>query len=316
MVRLTSDLKGVCVMRLEQSERRVRPVLLVRLPDDCSAHSVALIGANLYIGGTPAHDSAAPSLWLARLRRLVFPSSDIRPNELGLDHRHRVAVQMPIPFYAAEGKCFDDLIVDHQRQRLIAVDDVVFPKYLVEFRIEEDQQLTQTRTVAIDGHGGYECIVKGGIDGQFVVLLSCFSGWAVSDRRCLSFLDAESLEEVAAIYLRADACCDLAIGNGRVYLAGGRHGLGVIDLHGSRNVIERPPHDAVLSSDDPRACSSLSIELARALEYRTFDVSVGGDLKFVECLNTQQAVLAIWEQGGRSHPRILNCAGRVPVDGI
>lgn len=296
---VNADLTGICVMKLSAEENQLQSQMLLVVPPGCSVRSVAMDSSMLYIGGTAESGSVAPSLWcvrldqearwlpfmtlLARGLRVFRPQSRYQPARRLLRARHRVPLDITHGYMPEDNKSFDDLIVDRERHRLIAIDDIVFPKYLFEFGLPDETLAkgipVQQRIVAIEGHGTSECIVKGTLSRRYVVLLSCFGGWADRDRRCLSFHDVETLEEVASVQLPAKVCQDIATDDGWLYIAGGKAGLGVIQLNECSSIIESSPHPLVFPATCPTAKTAEAKDLAARLQY--VELPLAGHLQSV-----------------------------------
>lgn len=83
-------------------------------------------------------------------------------------------VKLKIPIDITYGKSIDDiLILDN---RLILVDNIVFPKYLIEYDVSKPSMPIHFKTIELENNGTYEHIIKGDINRNWLVLFSSCSG--------------------------------------------------------------------------------------------------------------------------------------------
>lgn len=84
---------------------------------------------------------------------------------------------IPIPKEAYQpGKAIDDLLF--YENRVIAVDNIVEPKYLIDYSLKDLPHLKEGQVFKLPFNGSYEHIYKGDINEDYLVLLSgTASGW-------------------------------------------------------------------------------------------------------------------------------------------
>ena len=83
-------------------------------------------------------------------------------------------VKLKIPIDITYGKSIDDiLILDN---RLILVDNIVFPKYLIEYDVSKPSTPIHFKTIELENNGTYEHIIKGDINRNWLVLFSSCNG--------------------------------------------------------------------------------------------------------------------------------------------
>ena len=72
------------------------------------------------------------------------------------------------------GKAIDDILI--MNNKLLLVDDIVYPKYLLEYDITDSKNPKHIETKKLDNNGTYEHIVKGDLNDNWLVLLSSTVG--------------------------------------------------------------------------------------------------------------------------------------------
>jgi hypothetical protein len=141
------------------------------------------------------------------------------------------------------GKRIDDLLLDGDW--LIAVDNVVFPKYLIRYSVSDPREPMLTDAREIVAHGTYEHIQSGAIGTDWLVLLSTSFGMR-GGYSYLSLLGRADLSEYGCLhaparddFTRQYSGTDPATArtwNGVAFLgnvllvAAGHDGVGVLDL--------------------------------------------------------------------------------------
>ena len=80
-------------------------------------------------------------------------------------------VDMPFKEY---DKCVDDLLIDNNK--VIAVDDIVYPKYLIEYDFSNPDYPYLIKSYNLPENGTYERIRKGTLNEDYVALLSSSFG--------------------------------------------------------------------------------------------------------------------------------------------
>ena len=142
MLTVDQDGKRVTTFRLD-GEEFVRTMSPSTLPKDVKAHCIAMKGDQPYIGER--------SLWLPRGPR---------------DWEH-----IPMPEFArGEGKRLDGLLVDGDR--LVAVDDLMLPKYNLEYDISEPANPVYVGSKHIRANISYERIYSVAGGARWFVTLS------------------------------------------------------------------------------------------------------------------------------------------------
>lgn len=134
-----------------------------------------------------------------------------------------------------EGKSVDELLIDGDR--LIAVDDVVLPKYFVRFAISAEGALLAPELSEIPAHTAWERIRAAALGERWVALLS--GGTTRAGRTDhLALYDRATLSERANLSQAldrggAERWTGVAFADEeRLYLGCGRAGLGALNLRG------------------------------------------------------------------------------------
>ena len=185
------------------------------LPDRTEVHAVALVGDTLYVGGARGDETLC--CW------------DLSESEPA---RRPIALPDNI---RAPGKAIDGLL--HDADRLIAVDDIVFPKWNLVYDIQTPTAPILQSMHRIPGHGSYEQIVSAALGDTHVALLSSSVGRSGSYRH-IALLDRSSLRECGAITVGRSLHQDvrqldwraLSFSGSRLLIAAGTDGLLSLDL--------------------------------------------------------------------------------------
>ncbi len=78
---------------------------------------------------------------------------------------------VPIPDEAYQiGKAIDDILF--LKDKMIAVDNIMFPKFLIEYSLNELPELKNSNVIQLQANGTYEHYYKGNINENYLVLLS------------------------------------------------------------------------------------------------------------------------------------------------
>ena len=107
-------------------------------------------------------------------------SSDYRANAgeifaiLDLGNKDFKLEKIKIPIDVSYGKAIDDILI--MKNRLILVDNIVYPKYLLEYEISDSKRPKHIETRKLQNNGTYEHIVKGEINEKWLILLSSTVG--------------------------------------------------------------------------------------------------------------------------------------------
>lgn len=144
------------------------------LPKDCKGHALAVVGGSLLVGG---HSKTAEALWI---------------RTPGIGNEWQV---VPIPErFRARGKAIDGLLLDGPR--VIAVDDLIVPKWVIVYRVESPDELRETEVVALPEHISYERIHIAVLGTRWIGLVSKGTRYG-SNGTFISLLDADSFAEQA-----------------------------------------------------------------------------------------------------------------------
>jgi len=121
---------------------------------------IAKKGNVIYLGGMQIKDEF-------RSRELISILDLEKPDSFSLQN-----LKVPIDFNY--GKSIDDILtVD---DKLILVDNIVYPKYLFEYDISEPSKPIHTKTIELRNNGTYEHIIKGEANKDWLILFSATVG--------------------------------------------------------------------------------------------------------------------------------------------
>jgi hypothetical protein len=84
------------------------------------------------------------------------------------------AAELALPTLSVAGKAIDDTLI--RNNRLILVDNVMYPKYLFEYDITTPNAPKHIATEELPNNGTYEHIIKGDINDDYLALLSSSVG--------------------------------------------------------------------------------------------------------------------------------------------
>ncbi len=139
-------------------------------------------------------------------------------------------------------KSIDELFVDGDR--LLAIDDFVFPRYSLIYAIRERTRLELEKVVKMEDHTTYESVRAATLGSRWLAVITCGVNHGTV-MKFVSLLERESLAERISYYWYKDMFEDdedartnggIADTTGLVFvgdelaLAGGRAGLGIVDL--------------------------------------------------------------------------------------
>ncbi len=188
--------------------------------------------------------------------RVLYVAGDCGADVIGLfDFDSPDPVWTPLPLSREfrelyrDGKRIDDLLVDGDR--LIAVDNIVIPKYLLRFDVSNPRQAVHNQTKEIPFHSSYEQIHSGAIGADWVALLSTSAnhGWRAVH---IALLDRQNLNEQFALTATQSRVPRreetpptrdwkaLAFHGNTLLIAAGADGVGVLDMAGVRATAGRP----------------------------------------------------------------------------
>lgn len=97
----------------------------------------------------------------------IFATLDLGNKDLKLKN-------IKIPIEVSYGKAIDDILIINNK--LILVDDIIYPKYLLEYDITDSKNPKHIETKELKNNGTYEHIVKGDLNDNWLVLLSSTVG--------------------------------------------------------------------------------------------------------------------------------------------
>lgn len=132
---------------------------ILQFPSIISPKSICVINNHLILGGENNH---------------TF-NNDIKSNELVVTYsiaRDKYStVEMPFNVYE---KCIDDLLLDEDK--VIAVDNVIYPKYLIEYDFKNPDYPHLIVSHSLPNNGTYEHIGKGTLNYYYIALMSSSFG--------------------------------------------------------------------------------------------------------------------------------------------
>ena len=97
----------------------------------------------------------------------IFAILDLEKEDFKLE-------KIKIPIDIKYGKSIDDILI--LNNKLILVDNIIFPKYLLEYDISEPKNPKHILTKELENNGTYEHIVKGELNEVWLILLSSTVG--------------------------------------------------------------------------------------------------------------------------------------------
>jgi len=138
--------------------------------------------------------------------------------------------------YEMSGKAIDDIMV--HGNRMILVDNIIFPKYLFEYDISQETAPGLSKVIKLPNNGTYEHIRFGKMSKTKIVLLSTTTGMGGIGRH-LNILNSENFKNYGTISSVISLLPkkkqehwfqDYTIWNNTLYLACGKKGLGILKL--------------------------------------------------------------------------------------
>ncbi len=93
---------------------------------------------------------------------------------IDLDKKDFELNKVKLPIEISYGKAIDDILL--LNNKLILVDNLVFPKYLLEYDISNPSNPKHTKTKELKNNGTYEHIIKGDVNDNWLVLFSTTTG--------------------------------------------------------------------------------------------------------------------------------------------
>lgn len=147
-----SNRKRIGLFELIDQAPWVQEILVFStLPGSCVAHAALPLEGGLLVGG---HAKTAEALWWRHPQQTIG---------------QWVPIDLP-PAIRKPGKAIDGLHRDGRQ--LIAVDDIVTPKWLVIYQLEHGPGFAQERLVELPSHDSYERVVESFLGSQRLWCLS------------------------------------------------------------------------------------------------------------------------------------------------
>ena len=159
---------------------------------------------------------------------------------------------LPLPIEMQAGKSIDDVLV--YEDKLILVDNIMYPKYLFEYDITDPLNPVASKTINLPNNGTYEHIHRGSNNNEWMALLSGGVGRGGS-RQYISVFNLPNYEQFLTISLDTSTdedffnsgsfstleeefekarnkvnLHDFAISGNKLYVACGLHGVAVFQL--------------------------------------------------------------------------------------
>jgi hypothetical protein len=82
--------------------------------------------------------------------------------------------EITLPIHVVMGKSIDDILINENR--LILLDNVVYPKYILEYDITNPSEPVHIKTKHLPNNGTYEHIIKGDINNEWMIIFSSTAG--------------------------------------------------------------------------------------------------------------------------------------------
>jgi hypothetical protein len=226
-----------------ESDGTLRRMPDVELPTYILNQTLAIKDDVLYLGGFQVKKESKRSLSKVNEGELAGFF------DLGLDEPEWHPLPLPIDMQA--GKSIDDVLV--YDDKLVLVDNIMFPKYLFEYDISNPMAPVATKTIDLPNNGTYEHIHRGSINSNWMAILSGGVGRAGSSQY-VSVFSLPNYEQVFMVSLLHSAfdlldqdsfstlekelekarnevsLHDFAVVGGHLLIACGHHGLGVFTL--------------------------------------------------------------------------------------
>ncbi|MEY3788574.1 MAG: hypothetical protein RIQ94_1505 [Pseudomonadota bacterium] len=150
-------------------EKKMSPVTL---PKNCIGDDVLIHNAVIYVGG---RSKTGEFLW-----------------QREINDQHWLPLAFPDNFSPKSGKSIDLLFLDGDR--LIAVDDIFFPKWIFTYDISENELPKPVDIVSLEQHITLESVYGGADNENYIALLSAGANHGKSFK-FVSLLDKKTLKE-------------------------------------------------------------------------------------------------------------------------
>lgn len=142
-----------------KDDGEMEDVSILPFPSMISPKSICILKSTFILGGENNH----------------YFSNDIKSHELvatySISQNKFTAVEMPFKEY---DKCIDDLLLDNDK--IIAVDNIVYPKYLLEYDFSNPDFPNLIVSHSLPANGTYETIKKGTLNESYIALISSSIG--------------------------------------------------------------------------------------------------------------------------------------------
>ncbi len=226
---LASEGRTVSLARVDDAGKVLsRPDLA--LSDGQQAACIAFRGEVLYVGGTCGKEAAG-----------LFDLARERPTWTPLELPENLR---------KDGKRIDALLVDGDR--LVAVDDLLFPKWLLAYDAADPRSPRLAEVVRLPVHGTYEHIVAATLGTNWLAVFSTTIGM-FGEGRHVGLLDRRTLRPHGGVSWSSRSWTPqgtvqtteppwegIAFQGDVLYIACGEDGLGVLDLSGIEKPAEPP----------------------------------------------------------------------------
>jgi len=201
--------KRLSIARIDSSNTltALPPIIL---PGRYKAFATAIADDILYVGGNCGREVLG-----------LFHLRDKHPEWISLNVPDEIKKR---------GKHIDELIIDDHR--LIAVDNVVFPKWILTYDISVPEKPCMMDKIEISAHGTYENILDAALGNNWLALLSRTVGRNGSFMH-LGLYDKAGLSEYYSFPTKMP-WRSITFLNDKLLIASGNKGIGILDLSGMK----------------------------------------------------------------------------------
>ncbi|MDA1029219.1 MAG: hypothetical protein O3B41_09240 [Bacteroidetes bacterium] len=151
--------KKLIIYGFLKDDGEMEDIAILPFPSMISPKSICIVKNHFILGGENNH----------------YFSNNINSNELvatySILQNKYSSVEMPFKKY---DKCIDDLLLDNYK--VIAVDNIVYPKYLLEYDFTNPNFPHLIVSHSLPENGTYESIKKGTLNDSYIALLSSSYG--------------------------------------------------------------------------------------------------------------------------------------------
>jgi hypothetical protein len=147
--------KKLIIYGFLKQDGEMEDITILPFPSMISPKSICILKNHFILGGENDHDFSNS----INSHELVATYSILK-NEFS-------KVEMPFKEY---DKCIDDLLIDNYK--VIAVDNIVYPKYLLEYDFKNPDYPHLVVSHVLPQNGTYESIKKGTLNESYIALLS------------------------------------------------------------------------------------------------------------------------------------------------